>query len=110
MSKLLKNSTTTKKGNMSEVKIDIMREDGKYKIDSKGIAKMVKEAYDTTKTKTDDFVIFVRLFGATRPYTFNVDDTGNLINYVDDYFDGTVENVAKLTQAGMVQIYIKKFD
>ena len=37
MSKLLKNYTTTKKGNMSELKIDIMREDGKFKIDKSGM-------------------------------------------------------------------------
>ena len=110
MSKLLKNYTTTKKGNISKIRIDIAREDGKFQIDSKGIAKMVKEAHDATKTKTDDFVIFVKLFGATRPYTFNVDDTGNLIDYLDDYFDGTVKDTQKLTRSGLVQIYIRRYD
>ena len=110
MSKLLKEYTKTKMGNISVMKVRIMREDAKYKIDSKVVAKMVKEAHDTMKTKSENFNIIIRAWMPTGQYTFNVDDTGKLINYVDDYFDGTVENVAKLTQAGMVQIYIKKFD
>ena len=54
MSKLLKNYTTTKKGNISKIRIDIMREDSKFKIDSKGIAKMVKDAHDATKEKSEN--------------------------------------------------------
>ena len=53
---------------------------------------MVKETHDTMKTKSKNFDILVRLWGPNRQYTFNVDDDGNLINYDEDYFHGTVED------------------
>ena len=110
MSKLLKKYTKSKKGRVSEMKIRIMREDRKFKIDPTGEAKMVKEAHDTIKTKSNYFTMFVRLWGPTRQYTFLVDDTGELINYLNDYFSGTVQDTSKLTRSGMVQIYIQKYD
>ena len=58
------------------MKIDILREDSKFKIDPKGIAKIVKETHDIMKQKGDNFQMYVRIWNPTRPSTFKVDDEG----------------------------------
>ena len=111
MSKLLnkKIEQVTLRSGVKETKISISRKDTKFLIKPKDTKQIVKEVYEKVSKNNVNFKIFLRSFGPTHPFTFNIDDTGDIENFqeYEDYYEGTIRQEQKLVNAGMIQVFVQ---